>query len=177
VIEMIGAESNRLKQAHGSGLQRRIGRRLAVLQEELREIDGDVETTIGGTPAWRENDDLLRSAPGVGPATARTLLADLPELGRLGRREIAALAGLAPFNRDSGTWRGRRSIRGGRSSVRTALYMAALVASRHNPILKPYCQRLRQAGKPPKAVLVACMRKLLTILNAMLRDGLAWKAA
>jgi transposase len=177
VIEMIGAESNRLKQARSEKLGRRIRRHIAVLEKELTEIEADLDTTIRQTPVWREKEDLLRSVPGVGNCTARTLLADLPELGRLDRRQIAALAGLAPFNRDSGTWRGRRMIRGGRSTVRTALYMAALVTSRHNPVIRRHYENLRSAGKPPKVALVACMRKLLTILNAIIRDGRQWQIA
>jgi transposase len=124
---------------------------------------------------WRVQEDLLRSVPGIGPTVARTLLGELPELGRLDRRAIAALVGVAPFNRDSGQWRGRRMIWGGRGSVRAALYMAALVATRHNPTLKRFYQRLRAAGKPPKVALVAVMRKLLTIVNAMLAHQSRWQ--
>ena len=126
---------------------------------------------------WRVQEDLLRSVPGMGPVVSRTLLALLPELGRLNRKQIAALAGVAPFARDSGTWRGTRVIWGGRAQVRRALYMAALVASRHNPVLQALYTRLRAAGKPAKVALVACMRKLLTILNAMLHTGTRWRIA
>ena len=177
LIEMIGAESNRLKQAESDKLHRRLRRHLAMLEKELAEIDADIDTTIRQTPAWREKENLLVSVPGVGNCTARALLADLPELGQLDRRQVAALAGLAPFNRDSGTWRGRRSIRGGRSTVRTALYMAALVASRHNPVIRRHYETLRAAGKPAKVALVACMRKLPVILNAIIRDGRQWHSA
>lgn len=177
VVEMIGAESNRRKQAQSAKLRRRIDRHLRLLQEELSEVEADLDTTIRGTPAWRDKEDLLTSVPSIGPTTARTLLADLPELGTLDRRRIASLVGLAPFSRDSGTWRGRRSIRGGRGDVRAALYMAALVATRHNPVIAPYYQRLRAAGKPAKVALTACMRKLLTILNAVVRDQRQWHSA
>ena len=123
-----------------------------------------------GSPAWREKEDLLASVPGVGPIIARTLIAELPELGTLDRRQIAALAGLAPFTRQSGQWKGKSLIGGGRKSVRTALFMAALVASRHNPVLKAFRRRLIAAGKPKMVALIAVARKLLTILNAILRD-------
>jgi transposase len=125
-------------------------------------------------PIWRAKDDLLQSVPGVGKTVSRTLLASLPELGTLNRKEIAALVGVAPFNCDSGQMRGKRRIWGGRAHVRRALYMAALVATRHNPVLKDFYARLKAAGKPPKVALVACMRKLLTILNAILRTGKPW---
>ena len=147
------------------------------LQKELTEIEDDLDDAIRRTPVWREKEELLTSVPGVGDATARTLLAELPELGTLDRKAIAALAGLAPFNRDSGTLRGRRTIWGGRASVRAVLYMAALVASRRNSIITTFYARLRAAGKPAKLALTACMRKLLTILNAVLRDRRPWQNA
>lgn len=150
--------------------------RLAVLQKELSTIEEDIDDAVRGTPAWRENDDLLQSVPGIGDAVARTLIAEC-ELGRLDRKKIAALVGVAPMNRDSGAMRGKRSIRGGRASVRAALYMAALVAARFNPVIAPYYQHLRTAGKPAKAALTACMRKLLVILNAILRDRRPWQHA
>jgi transposase len=177
VIEMIGAESQRRRQLTQRLLLRRIDRHLAVLQEELSEIERELGDSIRGTPVWRENDDLLKSVPGIGPAVARTLLAELPELGTLGRKQIAALVGVAPLNRDSGTMRGRRTTWGGRATVRAALYMAALVASRHNPVIAAFYQRLRAAGKPAKVALVACMHKLLLILNAILRDRRPWQNA
>jgi transposase len=177
VIEMIGAESQRRRQLTQRLLLRRIDRHLAVLQEELSEIERELDDSIRGTPVWRENDDLLKSVPGIGPAVARTLLAELPELGTLGRKQIAALVGVAPLNRDSGTMRGRRTTWGGRATVRAALYMAALVASRHNPVIAAFYQRLRAAGKPAKVALVACMHKLLLILNAILRDRRPWQNA
>jgi transposase len=126
------------------------------------------------SPAWRERDDLLQSVPGVGPILSRTLLADLPELGRLSRREIAKLVGVAPLSRDSGTMRGRRFVQGGRATVRGVLYMAALVATKRNAVIREFYQRLLRAGKPKKLALVACMRKLLTILNTMVRTAESW---
>ena len=176
VIEMMVAERNRAHQLQSRRLKKRIERHLDALQNELSEIEGDLDDTIRGTPVWREKEELLKTVPGIGSATARTLLADLPELGTLDRKRIAALAGLAPFNRDSGTLRGRRTIWGGRACVRSALYMAALVASRRNHLIAAFYARLRQAGKPPKVALTACMRKLLTILNAMLRDNRPWQS-
>ena len=130
-----------------------------------------------GSPAWREKEDLLASVPGVGPIIARTLIAELPELGQLGRKEIAALAGLAPFTRQSGQWRGRSFIGGGRTAVRTALFMGAMVAKQHNPVLKAFFDRLVAAGKPKMVALIAVARKLLTILNAILRDNRPWQTA
>jgi transposase len=177
VVEMIGAESHRRRQLTQRRVLRRVDRHLAVLQEELSEIERELDGSIRGTPAWRENDDLLKSVPGIGPAVARTLLAELPELGTLGRKQIAALVGVAPLNRDSGTMRGRRTTWGGRATVRTALYMAALVAARHNPVIAAFYQRLRTKGKPAKVALVACMHKLLLILNAILRDRRPWQHA
>jgi transposase len=177
VIEMMVAERNRSRQLHSARLRKRIDRHLAALQKELTEIESDLDESIRGTPVWRENEDLLKSVPGVGNATARTLLADLPELGTLDRRQIAALVGVAPFNRDSGTWRGKRMIWGGRGSVRATLYMATLVASRRNPVIATFYRHLRNTGKPAKVALTACMRKLLVILNAMLRDQRPWQNA
>jgi transposase len=177
LIEMIVAEGNRARQLESRRLKKRIEHHRAVLQEELTAIERELDDTIRGTPIWRETEDLLKSAPGVGDALARTLIADLPELGTLDRRKIAALVGVAPFNRDSGTLRGKRTVWGGRTAIRTTLYMAALVASRHNPIIANFYRRLLAAGKPKKLALTACMRKLLTILNAMLRDRKPWQTA
>jgi transposase len=177
VIEMMVAERNRRRLLQSKRLRERIDRHLANLSKELTEIEHDLDETIRGTPVWREKEELLSSVPGIGNTTARSLIADLPELGTLGRKAIAALVGLAPFNRDSGTLRGRRTILGGRASVRTALYMATLVASRHNPAIAAFYARLRTAGKPAKLALTACMRKLLTILNAVLRDRRPWQNA
>ena len=177
VIEMMVAEGNRARRLASRRLKKRIDRHLEVLQKELTEIERELDDTIRRSPIWRETEDLLKSVPGIGNATARTLLAELPELGTLGRRQIAALAGVAPFNRDSGTFRGRRMIGGGRAGVRATLYMAALVASRHNPVIAAFYQRLLAAGKPKKTALVACMRKLLTILNAIIRHRIPWQIA
>ena len=177
VIEMMVAEGNRARRLASRRLKKRIDRHLEVLQKELTEIERELDDTIRRSPIWRETEDLLKSVPGIGNATARTLLAELPELGTLGRRQIAALAGVAPFNRDSGTFRGRRMIGGGRAGVRATLYMAALVASRHNPVIAAFYQRLLAAGKPKKTALVACMRKLLTILNAIIRHRTPWQIA
>ncbi len=177
LIEMITMESNRRRTLTNRRLLRSVDRLLATLQEELTALDDDLDDTIRGTPAWREAEDLLISVPGVGNKLARTLIADLPELGRLSRRQIAALVGVAPLNRDSGTMRGRRTTWAGRTKVRAMLYMAALVASRRNDVLRPFYQRLLQAGKAKKLALVAVMRKLLTILNAMMRDRTPWQSA
>jgi len=148
---------------------RRAGWRLLAL------VDRELDDLIKASPLWREKEDLLRSFKGIGPVSARTLLADLPELGLLNRKQIAALVGVAPLARESGSWRGRRSICGGRGQVRAALYMATLTAARANPQIRAFYQRLRQAGKPTKVALVACMRKLLIILNAMMRTKTRWQ--
>jgi transposase len=177
VIEMIVAEGNRRRRASQRRVIRAIERHLALLQSELSELDSDIDQAIRKTPAWQADADLLAGVPGIGPATVRTLIAELPELGRLTRRKIAALAGLAPINRDSGTRRGRRTIAGGRPAVRAALYMAALVASRANPVIAAHYKKLRAAGKTGKQALTACMRKLLVILNAILRDRKPWQLA
>jgi transposase len=171
---MIGMESNRRRQAADTRLAKKIERHLAFLEKELADIDADIDAGVRASPAWREAEELLTSVPGVGPVTARTLIVELPELGQLDRRRLAALVGVAPFNRDSGSWRGHRMIGGGRTSVRNALYMAALVATRHNPILKDVYQRLLARGRPKKVAIIACLRRLLTILNAILRDGAPW---
>ena len=177
VIEMIVAEGNRRRRASQRRIIRAIERHLAVLQAELSELDGDIDGAIRQSPAWQADADLLNSVPGVGPVTLRTLIAELPELGHLTRRKIAALVGVAPINRDSGTMRGRRTIAGGRPAVRAALFMAALVASRRNPVIAAHYKKLRTAGKTAKQALTACMRKLLVILNAILRDRKPWQPA
>jgi transposase len=177
VIDMMTAERNRRHRLTRRRLIKSVDRVLAVLQKELSEIEAETDETIRATPAWRENDELLQSVPGIGDTVARTLLADLPELGTLDRKQIAALVGVAPFNRDSGQMRGRRTTWGGRAKVRASLYMAALVASRYNPVLKAFYQRLIAAGKAKKLALTAVMRKLLTIVNAMLRDKRQWQHA
>ena len=177
IVDMISAESMRLQQTSTRKVAKNIQRHLAWLQKELTSVDGDLNTMIEQSALWTHNEALLDAVPGVGKATARTLIAQLPELGTLNRRSLAALVGLAPFNHDSGTHRGKRSIRGGRSVVRSALFMAAWVGSRCNPILKATYQRLIAAGKPRMVALVACMHKLLTILNAIIRDQKPWQTA
>jgi transposase len=177
VIEMIVAEGNRARLLESRRLKKRIERHRSTLQDELSKIDSEIDDTIRGTPIWRENEDLLKSVPGVGNTLARTLLAELPELGSLGRKQIAALVGVAPFNRDSGTLRGKRTVWGGRAPIRASLYMAALVASRFNPVIARFYRRLLAAGKPKKLALTACMRKLLIILNAIIRDQRPWQVA
>lgn len=176
IIEMIGAESQRLKRAP-ERLSKSIARLLKALQKELTSVDGDIDDAVRGSPAWREKEDLLTSVPGIGKTIARTLIAQLPELGRLDRKQIAALAGLAPFTRQSGAWRGKSFIGGGRVAVRAALFMGAMVARRHNPVLKAFFDRLVAAGKPRMVALIAVARKLLTILNAVLRDQKPWQIA
>ena len=177
LVDMLGAEQNRRRLLRDRRLQRQLDAHIAWLEEALRRLDHDLPTLVRSTPIWREADDLLRSVPGIGPVTACTLIADLPELGRLDRRRIAALAGLAPFARDSGAFRGRRMIAGGRAPVRRVLYMATLSAIKHNPVIRLFHQRLRTAGRPGKVAITAAMRKLLTILNAMLRDRRPWQPA
>src|SRR4051812_1897956 len=154
----------------------RVAAHIAWLQQELTAIEQDLATAVKESPAWVADEALLCSVPGVGSTVARTLLAELPELGTLDRRRLAALVGVAPMNRDSGTMRGRRIIGGGRATVRATLYMAALVAARVNPVIRHMYVRLREAGRPAKVALTACMRKLLTILNAIVRDRKAWEA-
>jgi transposase len=177
IIEMIGAERQREKRLTIPRLRKSIARLLKALEKELTSLDADIDDAVRGSPAWRDKEDLLASVPGVGPIIARTLIAELPELGQLSRREIAALAGLAPFTRQSGQWRGRSFIGGGRTVVRTVLFMGAMVAKRHNPILKAFFDRLAAAGKPKMVALIAVARKLLTILNAILRDNRPWQNA
>lgn len=176
IIEMISAESQRHKRAPAA-LRASIARLLKALQKELTSVDGDIDGMVRGSPAWRETENLLTSVPGIGKTIARTLVAELPELGRLDRKAIAALAGLAPFTRQSGTWRGRSFIGGGRTAVRSALFMGALVAKRHNPVLKTFFDRIVANGKPKLVAIIAVARKLLTILNAILRDRKAWQNA
>jgi transposase len=176
IVEMMVAEKNRLLAADASKVRKQIKEHIEYLKKELSINEYDLDQTIKQTPAWLEKVDLLESTPGVGRTTATTLVALLPELGTLGRKQIAALVGVAPFSKDSGTLKGRRTIWGGRATVRAALYMAALTATRRNRALSPLYRRLKAAGKPSKVALVACMRKLLTILNAILRDRAPWRA-
>lgn len=175
IIAMMVAERQRLKRFAERRLQRSITRLLEALQRELSEVDAEIDSDVRSSPAWRENEDLLTSVPGIGPTIARTMIAELPEIGRLDRRQIAALAGLAPWTRQSGQWKGRSFIGGGRASVRAALHMGAVTAIRHNPALKAFRDRLIAAGKPKMVALVAVARKLLTILNAIIRDRTPWQ--
>jgi transposase len=174
IVEMIGAERQREKRATAR-IKKSIARLIKALEKELVSVNSDIDDAVHGSPAWRDKEDLLASVPGIGPIIARTLIADLPELGHLDRKKIAALAGLAPFTRQSGQWRGRSFIGGGRTSVRTALFMGAMAARRHNPVLKAFFGRLVAAGKPKMVALIAVARKLLTILNAVLRDQKPWQ--
>jgi transposase len=173
LVEMLVAEKNRLPMATRR-IRPPLQRHIEWLQQQVADLDRDLGALIRSSPLWRAKDDLLRSVPGVGPVLATTLLASLPELGTLNRQQIAALVGVAPLNRDSGTWRGRRTVWGGRAHVRAVLYMSTLVAVRHNPRLRSFYVRLRDAGKVPKVALIACMRKLLTILNAILKHQTPW---
>ena len=174
LLEMLTAERHRWQAAHPR-VKGRVQQHLDWLRAELKQLEDDLDQTLRDSPVWRENDDLLRSVPGVGPVLASTLLAELPELGQLNRREIAAVVGVAPFNDDSATRRGARHVTGGRAPVRTVLYMATLSAVRHNVVLQTFYERLRTAGKPSKVALVAAMRKLLTILNAILKQRRPWQ--
>ena len=173
VVRMRAAEQVRRRQALPL-VQRRIDRVLALLEQELKEIDDDLSGRLRESPVWREREELLRSVPGVGPTLTFTLVAELPELGSLTRRQIAALVGVAPLARDSGKLRGTRTCWGGRANVRAALYMPTLAAVRYNPVLSAFYDRLVATGKPKKVVLTACMRKLLTILNAMIKNHTLW---
>jgi transposase len=177
IVEMIAAERQREKRMTQRHLKASMARLIKTLEKELSSLNGDIDDAVRGSPAWREKDDLLVSVPGVGPVIARTLIAELPELGSLSRRQIAALAGLAPFTRQSGRWRGRSFIGGGRTTVRTALFIGAFVGRRFNPVLKAFFRRLVNAGKPKMLALIAVARKLLTILNAMVRDNRRWQNA
>jgi len=174
LVEMVTAEKNRLSRAVRS-VRRRIQAHLTWLTAELARVEEELDQAIQQSPIWREQEDLLQSAPGIGPVVTRTVLADLPELGTLTRKQIAALVGVAPLNRDSGTWRGKRTVWGGRAQVRAVLYMAAVVAARFNPVIRAFYQRLCAKGKAKKVALTACMRKLLTILNAMQKSGTPWR--
>ncbi|MFN4100319.1 MAG: IS110 family transposase, partial [Pararhodobacter sp.] len=174
IVTMIGAENQRLKRA-AARPAKSIGRLLRALEKELASLDRDIDDTIRRSPAWLEKVALMKSVPGVGDQIARTMIAGLPELGTLDRRQIAALAGLAPWTRQSGQWRGKSFIGGGRAVVRAALFMGAMVAARHNPALKAFRDRLVAAGKPKLVALIATARKLLTILNAIIRDQQPWR--
>jgi transposase len=175
IVEMIGAESQRARHITAPRLKKGLARLRKALEKELSELDDDISDHVRGSPAWAEKEDLLASVPGIGPTIARSLIAELPELGSLDRRQIAALAGLAPWTRQSGQWRGKSFIGGGRSSVRRVLFMGAMVAARFNPELKRFRDRLVTAGKPKLVAIIAVARKLLTILNAILRDKTPWQ--
>ena len=176
VVEMLTVERNHMVQAT-SLVRRQVKGHIAGLQRQLVTLDRELARLIQANPVWRARDELLRSVPGVGNVTARLFVANLPELGRLNRKQIAALVGVAPHNRDSGSYRGKRSVWGGRAPVRAGLYMATLVATRHNAVIRAFYARLCAAGKPKKVALTACMRKLLTILNSMLHTQSPWKPA
>jgi transposase len=175
LVEMRTMELNRLEQAHGKRLQQDHEAAIAFFDRRLEKLDDELDDRLRKSPVWQEKIDLLKSVPGIGPQTARTLVVELAELGSCSRQAIAALVGVAPMNRDSGAFRGARMIVGGRAKVRSALYMAAFSAARCNPTIRAYYAKLRAAGKPFKVALVACIRKLVTILNAMLREKTAWK--
>lgn len=180
VHQMLLAERTRLLQALGSKarqpLRKQIAKHITFLERELRGLDADLDDLLKASPLWREQDDVLQSVPGIGPQTARILLGLMPELGKVSGGEIGKLAGLAPVNRESGTMRGRRHIGGGRPRIRAVLYMATLAAIRHNPVVRGWYDRLLAAHKPKKVAIIACMRKLLVVLNAMLKTSTRWQA-
>lgn len=176
LISMRTMETNRLKQAHAKKVRADVESVVAFLNQRLQAIDEDLDQFIQQSPAWQEKSDLLKTVPGIGDQTARMLIAELSALGSSSRQQIAALAGVAPMNRDSGLRRGKRTTIGGRAAVRSTLYMATLAATRFNPTIRAHYEHLRKAGKHAKVAIVACMRKLLTILNAMLRDRQPWRA-
>jgi len=175
VVEMLTAEKNRLSSAPSKAVREHIKAHIGWLERELANINSDLGRRVRQSPVWREKDALLRSVPGVGPVLSFTFLADLPELGALDRKQIAALVGVAPLNQDSGTMRGKRAIWGGRATVRATLYMSALAATRYNPVIRAFYRRLCAAGKAKKVALTACMRKLLTILNAIVKHQTPWE--
>lgn len=177
IIEMIVAERSRERRTSVRRIKKSLARLIAALEKELGEIDHEIDAGVRGSPAWREKEDLLASVPGVGAITARTLIAELPELGTLDNKQIASLAGLAPYTRQSGRWKGKSMIGGGRKTVRSALFLAALTACRHNPTLKAFRQRLVDAGKPKMVAVIAVARKLLIILNAILKHRKPWQTA
>jgi transposase len=177
IVEMLVAEKNRLANNRDHAVVKDLKTHIAWLERRLKSSDDELQRVLKTSPAWRERDDLLRSVPGVGPVLSLTLLAQLPELGHLNRREIAKLVGVAPFNWDSGQWRGSRHIWGGRAAVRSPLFMATLCAIRINPTIKSFYRRLITAGKAPKVAITACMRKLLTILNVMVKTQTSWRTA
>jgi transposase len=175
IVEMLVAEKNRLQSNHDRAVVKDLNAHIVWLERRLKSSDDELQQVLKSSPIWRERDDLLRSVPGVGPVLSLTLVAQLPELGQLNRKEIAKLVGVAPFNHDSGLWRGSRHIWGGRAAVRAPLFMATLSAIRYNPTIKSFYQRLIKVGKPPKVAITACMRKLLTILNVMVKTQTSWR--
>jgi len=177
LLEMLVAEKNRLSSCHSKPMRKNLETHIEWLRQQLRELDKDIGTSVRKSPLWREKDELLQSVPGIGPVTSAAMMAQLRELGTLNRRQIAALVGVAPLNYDSGTMRGKRRVWGGRAPLRAVLYMATLVATKHNDVIRAFYQRLLIAGKTKKVALVACMRKLLTIVNAMMRTGQPWRSA
>lgn len=177
IIEVLVAEQLRMRHLTVKSLISGAKRIIAALNRELHGLDGEIDTVVRGSPMWREKDDLLKSVPGIGSKTSRTLIAELPELGTCGRKQIAALAGLAPFTRTSGKWKGKSFIAGGRAPIRAALFMATLSAIRHNPAIKHFYQRLVTAGKPKMKAIIAAAHKLLLILNAVLRTKTPWQSA
>lgn len=177
IIEMLVAERQREKRASAERVRKSLSRHIRMLEKELPEVDRDIDGMVRGSPVWRAKEDLLITFPGVARTITRNMLADLPELGRLTRREIASLVGIAPFTRQSGKWNGKSMIGGGRPSVRSALYMAALSAIRCNPLMREFYQRLLARGKPKMVALIAVARKVLTVLNAMIRDNRPWQPA
>jgi transposase len=177
IVEMMVSENQRLQRTEAARVRKSIERLLVALKRELGGIDHDIDDSVRGSPVWRQKEDLLISVKGVGRGIARTIVADLPELGTLGRKQVGALVGLAPFVRQSGRWKGQAHIGGGRATVRTALFLGAQVAKRHNPVLKAFYQRLLAAGKSKMVATIAVAHKLLSILNAILRDGKPWQTA
>lgn len=175
IIDMIVAETHRERTVTDKTLKKSIVQLKLALERALNDIDANIDDQMRASPLWKAKEDLLSSVPGIGPVTARTLIADLPELGRLSPKQIAALAGLAPYTQQSGKWRGKAFTGGGRTTVRSILFLAAMAASRYNPVLKVFRERLRAAGKPPKVAIIAVARKLLTILNAMIRENNTWQ--
>lgn len=177
LVEMRTMETNRLKQANSARVIKDLKSSIESIDKRLKRLDAEVDKQLRKSPAWQEKVEILESVPGIGPQTARVLVLDLPELGTCSRQQTAALVGVAPFNCDSGQFRGNRTIRGGRKHVRTTLYMATLTATRHNDVIRAYYQKLRAAGKPCKVALVACMHKLLNILHALIRKNTHWNPA
>lgn len=177
LVEMLTAEKNRLASNRDRDVVKDLQAHIAWLERRLKSSNDELQGVLKNSPSWREREQLLRSVPGVGPVLSLTILAELPELGQLNRREIAKLVGVAPFNWDSGQWRGTRHIWGGRAVVRSALFMATLNAIRYNPTIKTFYRRLITVGKAPKVAIIACMRKLLTILNVMLKTQTSWRTA